>query len=91
MKFLITLSLLIMLSNTMWSQNTWLKTFGGWNDDRVLSLTTTSEGGIVLMGYTRSNSGDFKGMNKGGGDIFIMKLDSNGNLKPSGKRKSKKK
>ena len=69
----------------------WKKTYGGSEYDHGSSITTTSDGGIVLTGQTYSNDGDFKGMNKGGGDIFVMKLDSNGNLKPSGKKKSKKK
>jgi len=59
-------------------QNTWVKTFGGNNLDHGRSITTTTDGGYVLTGYTWSNNGDFSGMNKGYGDIFIMKLNSNG-------------
>ncbi|MFM8770568.1 MAG: T9SS type A sorting domain-containing protein, partial [Candidatus Kapaibacterium sp.] len=40
-------------------------------------------GGFVLTGWTYSYDGDFEGMNKGSSDIFVMKLDSNGNLTPS--------
>jgi len=59
-------------------QNTWLKTFGGSNLDNGSSITTTTDGGYVLTGYTTSNDGDFTGMNKGGWDIFVMKLNSSG-------------
>jgi len=58
----------------------WKKTFGGSSDEYGLSITTTNDGGYVLTGYTYSNDGDFSGMNKGNRDIFVMKLDSNGNL-----------
>ena len=58
----------------------WKKTFGGSSDDFGKSITTTSDGGFVLTGGTSSNDGDFSGMNKGASDIFVMKLDSNGNL-----------
>ena len=91
MKHIIALSLLFILTTTTWSQDTWKRIFGGSSYDWGIPLTTTSDGGLVLTGYTTSNDGDFKGMNKGECDIFVMKLDSNGNLKPSGKKKSKKK
>jgi len=58
----------------------WKKTFGGSSNDGGWSITTTTDGGYVLTGYTYSNDGDFSGMNKGNRDIFVMKLDSNGNL-----------
>ncbi len=68
----------------------WKKTFGGSTEEESNSITTTSDGGYVLTGSTRSVDADFKGINKSDHQIFVMKLDSNGNLKPSG-RKSKKK
>ncbi len=37
-------------------------------------------GGYVLTGVTTSNGGDFNNMRKGYGDIFVIKLDKNGNL-----------
>ena len=60
----------------------WKKTFGGSVYDPGLSITTTPDGGLVLTGSNTSDDGDFKGMNKGGYDIFVIKLDSNGNLNP---------
>ena len=60
----------------------WKKIFGGSDNDWGLSITTTPDGGFVLTGSTLSNDGDFQGMNKGSSDIFVIKLDSNGNLNP---------
>ncbi|MCH8330531.1 MAG: hypothetical protein IH946_03990, partial [Bacteroidetes bacterium] len=47
----------------------WHDTFGGaTDDDRVNSIFPTSDGGMVLTGYTAAaNSKD--------GDLFILKLD----------------
>lgn len=61
----------------------WKKTFGGENYESGQSMTTTSDGSVLITGGTSSNDGDFKGMNNGGQDIFVMKLDSNGNLNKS--------
>ena len=58
----------------------WKKTFGGTWDEQGSSITTTSDGGCVLTGYTGSIDGDFKGMNKGRFDIFVIKLDSRGDV-----------
>jgi len=58
----------------------WTKTFGGRSIEEVYSITTSTDGGFVLTGWTSSNDGDFTGLNKGRSDIFVMKLDSNGNL-----------
>ena len=58
----------------------WKKTFGGSSNEWGHSIISTSDYGIVVTGGKYSNDGDFSGMNKGGSDIFVMKLDSNGNL-----------
>ncbi len=58
----------------------WKKTFGGSRDELGNSITTTPDGGFVLTGYTYSNDGDFDGMKKGNRDIFVIKLDSRGNV-----------
>ncbi len=67
----------------------WEKTFGGKLTDMCLSVSSFPDGGCVLTGFTNSNDGDFKGMNKGDNDIFVIKLDSNGNLQPSGNKSKK--
>jgi len=58
----------------------WKKTYGGNSYDLGYSITTTSDGGYVLTGNTESNDGDFSGMNKGYDDIFVMKLNSSGDI-----------
>ena len=71
----------------------WKKTYGGSGPEGSHSISTSMNDGIVITGSTSSNDGIFKGMNEDliSNRIFVMKLDSNGNLKPSGKKKSKKK
>jgi len=54
-----------------------MRTFGGSGDDWGWSITTTSDGGYIMSGYTSSNDGDFNGMRKGNGDIFVMRLNNN--------------
>jgi hypothetical protein len=69
----------------------WKKGFGGKDWDGGASISMTANGEYLLTGTTLSNDGDFKGMNKGGReDIFVIKLDSNGNLQPKGKKSKKK-
>jgi len=82
MKHLLTLGLLLLLSTTsMLSQETWKKTFGGGWGDWGNSITTTSDGGILITGETLSCDGDFKGLNKGSEwDVFVIKLDRDGKV-----------
>jgi hypothetical protein len=51
----------------------WTKTIGGKNDDAGLSLIQTSDGGYAITGLTNSFSA-------GGHDVYVVKLDANGNL-----------
>jgi hypothetical protein len=57
----------------------WIKTFGGNYLESCSSINQTGDGGYVLTGYTNSNDGDFSGLNLGSFDIFVIKLDSDGN------------
>jgi len=51
----------------------WTKTIGGPKDDEGNSLIQTSDGGYVIAGYTKSfGAGDW--------DVYVVKLDANGNL-----------
>jgi hypothetical protein len=51
----------------------WTKTIGGSSDDWAISITQSSDGGYVVAGRTESfGSGDE--------DIFVVKLDSSGNI-----------
>ncbi len=49
----------------------WQKTYGGSSDDRASSIQQTSDGGFILAGGTDS-------FGTGGSDIWVLKLDENG-------------
>jgi uncharacterized delta-60 repeat protein len=51
----------------------WSKTIGGTNSDGIYSLQQTSDGGYILGGWTTS-------FGAGGYDMFVVKLDSSGNI-----------
>jgi hypothetical protein len=51
----------------------WTKTIGGPGNEIGFSLIQTSDGGYVLAGTTES-------FGVGGSDVYIVKLDANGNL-----------
>ncbi len=51
----------------------WQKTFGGKYDDVANSIQQTTDGGYIVAGWT--SSPDF-----GGDDVYILKLDSKGDL-----------
>lgn len=56
----------------------WLKTFGGTSSEIAYSILTTTDGGYVLAGETRSKDGDISS-NQGNYDLLAMKLDASGN------------
>jgi hypothetical protein len=58
----------------------WRKTYGGSIGEKSNAIITTSDNGYVLTGYTYSNDGDFKGLNKGESDVFVLKLNESGNI-----------
>ena len=51
----------------------WTKTIGGENEDVGTSLIQTSDGGYAIAGYTYS-------FGAGLTDVYVVKLDANGNL-----------
>jgi hypothetical protein len=57
----------------------WEKTFGGSYDDYAESIQITTNGGYIVTGKTNSTDGDVS-YNRGDSDIWIIKLDKNGNL-----------
>ena len=57
----------------------WEKTLGGSLSDALRSIANTSDGGFILAGNTSSTDGDVSG-NHGGGDVWVVKVDSVGNI-----------
>lgn len=51
----------------------WRKTYGGPQDDGIKSMIHASDGSYLLAGYTNSYG-------KGGSDMYLIKVDSNGDL-----------
>lgn len=56
----------------------WSKEFGGSNKDLLASSLKTSDNNYIFIGSTNSHDGDVSA-NLGGTDIFVNKIDSNGN------------
>jgi Secretion system C-terminal sorting domain len=65
---------------SMQSQNiVWEKTFGGSDNDDGYGVDVTSDGGLILIGTTKSNDGDITG-NHGSDDIWVAKLTAAGDM-----------
>jgi len=54
----------------------WQKTFGGSGWDEAYSIQQTTDGGYVVAGYTYSFASSYDH------DVYVLKLDSNGDLHP---------
>lgn len=57
----------------------WQKSYGGSGEDVAWNAVPTSDGGYIVDGRTNSTDGDVT-VSHGGDDIWILKLDANGNL-----------
>lgn len=57
----------------------WQKLLGGSSDEYLYDVKETTDGGYILAGYTNSNDGDVGG-NHGSADVWIVKLNQNGEL-----------
>ncbi|MEW5677492.1 T9SS type A sorting domain-containing protein [Flavobacterium enshiense] len=57
----------------------WNKTFGGSSGAWTSNIELTNDGGYIFAGVTNSNDGSFTG-NHGGGDVYVVKLDSAGEI-----------
>ena len=65
---------------SMHSQNiVWEQTFGGSDNDDGYGVDATSDGGVILIGTTKSIDGDVTG-NHGSDDIWVAKLSAAGEL-----------
>lgn len=57
----------------------WQKALGGTGTEEAQSVCSTSDGGIVVAGYSNSSNGDVT-QNFGAYDIWVVKLNNNGNI-----------
>ena len=57
----------------------WQKTYGGKKDDEANNILQTIDGGYIVSGISFSNDGDIT-QTHGGGDYWIIKLDTAGNM-----------
>lgn len=57
----------------------WQKTFGGSSNDELVKIKVLSGGGYLAIGNSTSSDGDIAGSH-GGDDIWLLRLDNNGNL-----------
>lgn len=57
----------------------WSKNFGGSTDDRALAITTKTDGGVLVTGYSASSNIDVGG-NYGSKDAWLLNLTSDGQL-----------
>ncbi len=55
----------------------WQKTFGGSKDDKGYKIITTSDGGYVIIGSSKSNDFD-QSVNNGFEDVWVLKLNAAG-------------
>ncbi len=73
---LITISLYAQDPNIFWQ-----RTIGGSGEEYLKSIEETSDGGMIIGGYSNSNiSGDKSENSRGANDYWILKLDSSGNI-----------
>lgn len=57
----------------------WAKTYGGSKNDRGLNVVQTSDNGYAIFGASKSDDID-SSKNEGDADLWIIKLDTSGNL-----------
>ncbi len=58
----------------------WQRCLGGSMEDELHDMVLTADGGVALIGHTRSNDGDVSGLTGNGPDMWFVTLDADGNL-----------
>ncbi len=58
----------------------WQKNYGGTSEDYCSHIQATSDGGYIFVGLASSNDGDITGYHGGYGDVWVVKIDSDGNI-----------
>lgn len=56
----------------------WQRAYGGTGIDQGYGIRPTTDGGYILGGISNSNNGDVSGQNKGGNDVFVLKMTTTG-------------
>lgn len=62
----------------------WQRTYGGTRDEGAIVVRQTQDNGYIFGGFTMSNNGDvtnYHGGTSDGGDCWVVRLNSFGNLK----------
>ncbi|MDX1671561.1 MAG: hypothetical protein R3211_04415 [Balneolaceae bacterium] len=57
----------------------WKKSVGGSGQENMDELVELQDGSLLVLGETNSTDGDFAGLNRGAFDMFLLKLDQEGN------------
>lgn len=70
----------IVQENTFNGKLEWSKTFGGSDEETIHGVTATSDGGFVVIGYTKSNDGDINDKQDLIEDIWLSKYNAKGVL-----------
>ena len=70
---------LVVLKFSRYGDFIWSKSFGGSRLDEARSAIATNDGGVIAVGYSESKDGDIL-ENRGGTDILIVEVDSNGEI-----------
>ncbi len=81
MKKIIKLFLLLSISNFLFAQPhiLWQKTYGGSGHDYATEIINTTDGGNLIVGYTRSNDSDVT-VSYGGSDAWLVKINDVGTI-----------
>jgi hypothetical protein len=82
MKLIFNLLFIIISVNNLKAQAPniqWQKTFGGSLNDRGNYISKTNDGGYIIAAKSKSSDGDVS-INKGGDDVWLIKLDSLGTI-----------
>lgn len=66
-------SIVVLWASTVKGQQTWQHSFGGFGSEQGYAVDTTSENGSIIVGA----SGSF---GSGGGDVYLLRLDSAGEI-----------
>ncbi len=69
---------MILVNSSLFGQETWHRIIGGENQEIFSQWISLPDSGLALIGTTSSNDRDFKAMNKGSFDVFVLKLGSDG-------------